>query len=163
MTETKWRTSTDVSTMLRRVIGEHVQLRLALQPDLGKVLADPGQLEQVPPLLRVHPQRSRDRLEHLHGGVDVASLLQPGVPGDAHPGGQRDFFAAQPTGAHPGHLGKPQLGARRGFPACTEERAEGEPLLRALVHSRQPIPGLRLVVPVLASAPSSLWPPSLRL
>jgi PAS domain S-box-containing protein len=38
---------TDLSTMLRRIIGEHVELRLELQPDLGKVLADPGQLEQV--------------------------------------------------------------------------------------------------------------------
>ncbi len=38
---------TDLSTMLRRVIGEHVELRLELEPELGKVLADPGQLEQV--------------------------------------------------------------------------------------------------------------------
>jgi PAS domain S-box-containing protein len=38
---------TDLSTMLRRLIGEHVELRLALQPELGRVLADPGQLEQV--------------------------------------------------------------------------------------------------------------------
>jgi CheY-like chemotaxis protein len=38
---------TDLSTMLRRVIGEHVELRLELQPELGRVLADPGQLEQV--------------------------------------------------------------------------------------------------------------------
>jgi CheY-like chemotaxis protein len=33
--------------MLRRLIGEHVELRLELQPDLGRVLADPGQMEQV--------------------------------------------------------------------------------------------------------------------
>jgi PAS domain S-box-containing protein len=37
----------ELSTMLRRLIGEHVELRLELQPDLGRVLADPGQLEQV--------------------------------------------------------------------------------------------------------------------
>jgi two-component system, cell cycle sensor histidine kinase and response regulator CckA len=38
---------TDLSAMLGRVIGEHVELRLELQPELGRVLADPGQLEQV--------------------------------------------------------------------------------------------------------------------
>jgi PAS domain S-box-containing protein len=38
---------TELSTMLRRVIGEHVELRLDLDPALGLVLADPGQMEQV--------------------------------------------------------------------------------------------------------------------
>ena len=38
---------TELSTMLRRVIGEHVELRLDLDPLLGPVLADPGQMEQV--------------------------------------------------------------------------------------------------------------------
>ena len=33
--------------MLRRIIGEDVDLRLALAPDLGLTLADPGQVEQV--------------------------------------------------------------------------------------------------------------------
>jgi two-component system cell cycle sensor histidine kinase/response regulator CckA len=38
---------TELTAMLRRVIGEHVELRLQLEPGLGRVLADPGQLEQV--------------------------------------------------------------------------------------------------------------------
>ncbi|HKU60063.1 MAG TPA: PAS domain S-box protein [Gemmatimonadales bacterium] len=38
---------TELGTMLRRVIGEHVELRLDLDPGLGLVLADPGQMEQV--------------------------------------------------------------------------------------------------------------------
>ena len=36
-----------LSSMLRRLIGEDVDLRLAMGPDLGRVHADPGQLEQV--------------------------------------------------------------------------------------------------------------------
>jgi two-component system cell cycle sensor histidine kinase/response regulator CckA len=36
-----------VSTMLRRLIGEDIDLRLELRQDLGQVSADPGQLEQV--------------------------------------------------------------------------------------------------------------------
>lgn len=37
----------DLEKMLRRLIGEDVQLRTALAPGLGAVRADPGQLEQV--------------------------------------------------------------------------------------------------------------------
>jgi PAS domain S-box-containing protein len=33
--------------MLRRLIGEHIELRTSLAPDLGAVRADPGQVEQV--------------------------------------------------------------------------------------------------------------------
>jgi|SRR5579859_3839767 len=35
------------AVMLRRLIGEHIELRIVEGPDLGKVHADPGQLEQV--------------------------------------------------------------------------------------------------------------------
>ena len=36
-----------LGTMLRRLIGEDIELRLVLKPDLGRVSADPGQVEQV--------------------------------------------------------------------------------------------------------------------
>jgi PAS domain S-box-containing protein len=36
-----------LATMLRRLIGEDVDLRLVLPPDLGRVSADPSQIEQV--------------------------------------------------------------------------------------------------------------------
>src|ERR1035438_1009149 len=38
---------TGLSAMLRRLIGEDVDLQLVLRPDLGMVSADPGQIEQV--------------------------------------------------------------------------------------------------------------------
>ena len=38
---------TSLGAMLQRLIGEDVDLRLALRPDLGRVSADPGQIEQV--------------------------------------------------------------------------------------------------------------------
>jgi PAS domain S-box-containing protein len=37
----------DIDNMLRRLIGEHIQFVSALAPKLGKVRADPGQVEQV--------------------------------------------------------------------------------------------------------------------
>ena len=36
-----------MSTMLRRLIGEHIELCLSLSPDLGSVHSDPSQLDQV--------------------------------------------------------------------------------------------------------------------
>ena len=37
----------EAEKMLRRLIGEDIEFRLALQPGLGRVLADPGQIEQI--------------------------------------------------------------------------------------------------------------------
>ena len=37
----------DTERMLRRLIGEHIELITKLAPDLGQVKADPGQIEQV--------------------------------------------------------------------------------------------------------------------
>ena len=37
----------DTEKMLRRLIGEHIELITKLAPDLGQVKADPGQIEQV--------------------------------------------------------------------------------------------------------------------
>ena len=38
---------TDLDKMLRRLIGEHIEMRTVLSDDLGNVKADPGQIEQV--------------------------------------------------------------------------------------------------------------------
>jgi two-component system cell cycle sensor histidine kinase/response regulator CckA len=37
----------DMEKMLRRLIGEHIEIRTVLNSDLGNVKADPGQIEQV--------------------------------------------------------------------------------------------------------------------
>ena len=46
---------TEIQKMLHRVIGEDIELAIRLQPDLGYVKADPGQLGQVLMNLRSHP------------------------------------------------------------------------------------------------------------
>jgi nitrogen-specific signal transduction histidine kinase len=38
---------TDIDNMLRRVIGEDIQLAIVIDPELGAVKADPGQIDQV--------------------------------------------------------------------------------------------------------------------
>jgi signal transduction histidine kinase/ActR/RegA family two-component response regulator len=37
----------DMSNMIRRLIGEHIHVIISLAPDLGRAKADPGQIEQV--------------------------------------------------------------------------------------------------------------------
>ena len=45
------------------------------------------------------PQRLGDGLEHVERRAHVAPLLEPRVPGGAHPGEQCDLFAPQARGA----------------------------------------------------------------
>jgi two-component system, cell cycle sensor histidine kinase and response regulator CckA len=83
---------TELSAMLRRVIGEHVELRLDLDPTLGPVLADPGQMEQVITNLAVNGRDAMPaggtltiRTANLDGahvpqsGPDEVELLGPHV------------------------------------------------------------------------------------
>jgi PAS domain S-box-containing protein len=82
----------ELSTMLRRVIGEHVELRLDLDPTLGPVLADPGQMEQVITNLAVNGRDAMpsggtltirtanlDGAHVPHSGPDEGELLGPHV------------------------------------------------------------------------------------
>jgi hypothetical protein len=73
----------ELEPMLRRLIGEHILLDVALAPDLGSVLGDPGQLEQV--LLNL-ALNARDAMPD--GGTLAVSTFAADVEPDdpAHPG-----------------------------------------------------------------------------
>ena len=78
----------DVDKMLRRLIGEDIDLRLALAPDLGNVRIDPGQLEQVLMNLVVNardamPTGGKLLIETANADLteQYADLHQPVTPG----------------------------------------------------------------------------------
>ncbi len=78
----------DFEKMLRRLIGEDVELRLSLARDTGNVLADPGQLQQVLMNLVVNardamPTGGSIILETANADLteQYAELHQPVIPG----------------------------------------------------------------------------------
>jgi PAS domain S-box-containing protein len=78
-----------ITPMLRRLLGEDIELSSLVTPHLGQVTADPGQLEQVILNLAANardamPQGGRLTLEATHAKLDLrtASRLGGIVPGD---------------------------------------------------------------------------------
>jgi PAS domain S-box-containing protein len=78
----------DFDKMLRRLIGEDIELRLSLAPDVGNVRADPGQLQQVLMNLAVNARDAMPRGGNLlietanaHLTEQYAELHQPVIPG----------------------------------------------------------------------------------
>jgi hypothetical protein len=83
-----------------------------------------GQPVQVLPLGLIEPQGLGHRAEHLGAGLDRAALLEPRVPGDAHPGQLGDLLPAQPGGATAQPRGQPHLLRADPFPAAAQERSQ---------------------------------------
>jgi PAS domain S-box-containing protein len=74
----------EVEELLRRTIGEHVELVVSLAPQLSPVLADPGQIEQV--LLNL-ALNARDAMQT--GGVltiDTQNVVVDALYAQRHPG-----------------------------------------------------------------------------
>jgi two-component system cell cycle sensor histidine kinase/response regulator CckA len=77
-----------IETMLRRLIGEHIELITALDPGLGRVKADPGQLEQVIANLAVNARDAMPgggKLIIETGNVELDAVYAASRP-DARPG-----------------------------------------------------------------------------
>ncbi len=82
-----------------------------------------GQPVQVFPFRPVQPERAGHRVEHLGAGVDLAALLQPGVPGDADASQQSHFLAPQARRAAAGTGRHAEVTRAEPGPACLQELA----------------------------------------
>lgn len=79
----------DVERMLRRIIGEHIELVTQYEPGLGTVLADPMQIGQVVMNLAINARDAMPaggtltiRTGNVHLGVAEADAYDDAAPGD---------------------------------------------------------------------------------
>jgi hypothetical protein len=111
--------------------------------------SEAGQSQHVAVLGNAEAQRAADGVEHLAGRIDIAALLQPGVPGDAHPGQIGDFLAAKPHRATAPGGRQTEVRADQTFAAGAQEGAEFGAAV--LIGGHLP----RLVLPLLVVTASS--------
>jgi two-component system cell cycle sensor histidine kinase/response regulator CckA len=76
-------TVTSVSDMLRRLIGENIELTVALDAKLGLTMADPGQLEQIIVNFAVNARDAMPGGGHLT--IETRNLVLDGAFVSAHP------------------------------------------------------------------------------
>ena len=92
----------EMDKMLRRLIGEHIALVTVLSPDLGRVRADPNQIEQVLVNLAVN---ARDAMANVGGGkltIETANVDLDEAFAQAHLGsvpGPFSMIAVSDTGS----------------------------------------------------------------
>jgi len=70
----------DFMKMLRRIIGEHIDVRLTVAPDVPAVLADPAQIEQVALNLAVNARDAMPAGGRLVIEIDQVVLAEPHGP-----------------------------------------------------------------------------------
>jgi len=75
---------TDLEQLLRRSLGEHIELVTSLAPDLWQILADPGQIEQLLVSLAINardamPAGGTLRIDTANDGVDEHAARHPGT------------------------------------------------------------------------------------
>lgn len=73
----------DTRTMLARLIGEHIQLEVDLDPELGLIKADAGQIEQVLVSLAVHARTVMREGGVLRIGTRNTALVAHGANGES--------------------------------------------------------------------------------
>ena len=109
----------------------------------GLRLLAAAEQDQMRALGRRQPQRARERLEHVERGADVASLLEPRVPGGPDSGQQRDLFAAQARRAPAAAVGEPDV-------LGLEARALGAQEVGQLLPTALAVAGLPAIARLLA-------------
>ena len=121
----------NVDKMLRRLIGEDINLVLALDPDTPPIKADPGQIEQIVMNLVVN---ARDAMPH-GGAVTIhAAKRQMAEGGSSHPDAEKSNYV-QLTVTDTGVGIKPEILSRIFEPFfTTKERGKGTGLGLATVY-----------------------------